>query len=70
VVRTSWSFNARAIVVLSAEEAQFLVDVYLVPDSEQNLADAARRPGLTPTTVRQRCSQIRSRLVAASGAAG
>jgi hypothetical protein len=25
-------------VVLSAEEARFLVDVFLVPDSEQNLA--------------------------------
>jgi hypothetical protein len=57
--------NARATGVLSVEEAQFLVDVYLVPDSEQNLAGAARRLGLTPAAVRQRCSRIRGRLVAA-----
>jgi hypothetical protein len=57
--------NARATGVLTAEEAQFLVDVYLVPDGEQNLAGVARRRGLSPAAVRQRCSRIRARLVAA-----
>ncbi len=57
--------SARANGVLTADEAQFLADVYLVPEAGDNLAAAARRLGLSPAAVRQRCCRIRGRLIAA-----
>lgn len=56
--------HARAAGVLSTEEAQFLVDVYLTV-AGQSLHDAAHRVGVSPSAVRQRCSRIRRRLIAA-----
>lgn len=58
--------HARASGVLTAAEAQFLVDVYLNGSAEEHtLAEAARRLGLPHTAVRQRCTRLRSKLVTA-----
>lgn len=54
--------HARDTAVITADDARFLAEVYVVSD---NMAHAARRLGKQPAAVRQRCARLRHRLVEA-----
>lgn len=54
--------HARDTAVITASDAQFLAEVYVLSD---NMAHAARRLGKQPAAVRQRCTRLRQRLVSA-----